>query len=163
MCYWSKSEGSANEISSLDVAVDSSDNPYITGTFRCRFTDFSALYDSAIFYSVGARDIFVAKYTASGQRAWQRHFAGPRDDYCSAISVFNNNNPVISGSFESVFNVPQGNNFTFNPTTVNYSGLGPVQPSVYCNSNNYDQYISVKSNGFKDIFLAPGRYIAKSV
>ena len=151
---WAKSEGSANEISSLDVAVDTLDNAYITGTFRCRFTDYSALYDSAIFYSVGARDVYVAKYSSAGQRLWQRHFAGPRDDYCSAISVYENNNPVISGSFESVFNVPRGNNFTMNSTTVDYSGLGPVQLSNYCSGANYNSYISVKSNGFKDIFLS---------
>ncbi|HLG34324.1 MAG TPA: gliding motility-associated C-terminal domain-containing protein [Bacteroidia bacterium] len=151
---WGKSEGSVSQISSLDVAADTSGNPYITGTFKCRFTDYSALYDSAIFYSVGARDVFTAKYSSSGQRVWQRHFAGPRDDYCSAISVIDDNNPVIAGSYERNFNVPRGNNFSFNISNHDSSSYGPNQFSTYCSSLNYDRYISVSSEGFKDIFSA---------
>jgi gliding motility-associated-like protein len=151
---WGKSEGSENQISSLDVAADTAGNPYITGNFKCRFSEYSALYDSAIFYSVGARDVFAAKYSSTGQRLWQRHFAGPRDDYCSTISVKDENNPVIAGSYERNFNVPRGNNFLFNISNHDSSSSGPNQFSTYCNSQNYNWYISVASEGFKDIFIA---------
>lgn len=151
---WATRETSGEDVSSLDVAIDANSDVYIAGTFKCRFTDYSALYGNAIFYSVGKKDVFVAKYTSTGQRAWQRHFGGPRNDWCSAISVFNANNPVIAGSYERIFNVPRGNNFFFNTSDTNVTGSGPTQPSNYCSTSNYNQYISVTANAFKNIFLA---------
>lgn len=151
---WVKCEGSANALSSLDVATDGFGNPFIAGTFKCLFTDYSSLYDPAIFYSVGVRDIFLAKYSAAGSRMWQRHFAGPRDDYCSALSVDNTGTPVISGSYEKNFNVPRGNYFSFNTSNFDSSSFGPVQPFAYCASTNYNRFISVASNGFKDLFIS---------
>ncbi|MCP4136518.1 MAG: hypothetical protein GY754_36450 [bacterium] len=80
----------------LDVAVDSSDNVYITGY-------------SVIYPEVGGahRDIFIAKYNSSGVLIWTREMGSTNDlyshridDEAHAITIDSNDNIYISGNTE---------------------------------------------------------------
>jgi gliding motility-associated-like protein len=151
---WIEHNGSDNNVSSLDIAVDASGDAYIAGLFSCVFSEYSSFYGEGIFSSAGFRDVYVSKISISGQLMWERQFGGSRDDFCSAISVIAKDEPVIAGSFERGFNVPKGSNFVQNISNFDSSNYGPVQPMPYCNDYNYRRYISVSSLGSKDIFSA---------
>lgn len=149
---WAAANGSDNSISALDISADSSGNAYIIGNFSCVLTEYSALYGEAIFNSIGFRDIFISKFDSSGTRAWERQFGGPGDEYGASICTGLSDKPVIAGSFEKNFNAPDGGNFIFNSSNSDLSYLGPAQDSNYCSDDNYFQYISICSDGSKDIF-----------
>lgn len=102
---WGQQDGSNNEVSSQGIDLDVNENPYICGMFKCKMGEYSDALssDSGYFYSMGYRDVFVSKYDAQGQRQWFRQYGGPKDDYCSGISISGVNAPVLSGSFERYF------------------------------------------------------------
>jgi gliding motility-associated-like protein len=151
---WTHADGSDNPITALDISADAAGNSYVAGLFKCTFTEYSLLFGKGIFNSAGFRDVFITKYDSTGARIWERQFGGPKDDYCSAVSVLANDEPVISGSFERGFNIPDGGNFLTNVTNYDSSAFGPMQQNGYCNDPHYGKYTSVHSNGNKDIFSA---------
>lgn len=102
---WGQTDGSHNEVSSQGVDLDNAENPYICGMFKCKMGEYSDALssDSGYFYSMGYRDVFQTKYDSQGQRQWFRQYGGPKDDYCSGISISTPDVPVLSGSFERDF------------------------------------------------------------
>lgn len=145
--------GSNYSLSSLSIAADSLGNAYCTGTFKCFLTEYIDSVTTGIFNSVGFKDIFVSKFDSALSRVWSRQFGGPGDDYCSAISLVQNE-PAISGSYETQFNVPSTNGFIVNTANVNSSGAGPNQISNFCSDANYGDFMSVVATGNKDVFSA---------
>lgn len=146
---WLTNDGSENTVSAKAIALDSEENPYLTGTFNCRFDEYSEEYGTGIFYSAGWRDVYISKYNASdGLRQWSRHMASNRDDYCSAIALKAVDMPIIAGSYENNFVVTDANTFIDFATneTVNWN-------SMYCGDNIYGEMRYVESEGNKDIFL----------
>jgi gliding motility-associated-like protein len=149
---WKYASGSDQSLSALGISVDTLQNAYITGTFKCVYTDLSGQYGAGVFNSVGFRDVFVTRLNSSGVKVWDRQFGGPGDDHCQGISTFIPGQPVIAGSFESHFNVPDGGQFTLNQTNINLSSQGASQNAGYCGDPGYGQYVSVESKGGKDVF-----------
>ncbi len=147
-------DGSDNFITSLALDVDVNGNTFCAGLFKCVLTEYSQPLGNGVFNSVGFRDVFVSKYDTLLQRIWSRQYAGPHDDFCSAISVSQNNEPIIAGSFERNFNVPDGGNFTSSVSNHDSSFFGPQQNAGFCGDANYGNYISVSSIGNKDVFSA---------
>lgn len=130
---WGETDGSHNEVTAQGIDLDNAENPYICGLFKCKFGEYSDALsaDSGYFYSMGYRDVFLTKYDSQGQRQWMQHLPGPKDDYCSGISVSTPNNPVFSGSFERLLFVQtNGAIATNDQSTVNIgnpcSGFSPV-------------------------------------
>lgn len=146
---WAEADASDNDVTAKSIDLDANGDAYISGLFKCRFNEYSDLYGTGIFYSVGYRDVFITKYSSNGQRAWVRHFGGPKDDYCSGIAVVNPDEPVIAGSFERKFNIPYDFSFVINNS---YNTTGGCSTS-YCNDPFYGSFISVNSSGQKDIFF----------
>ncbi len=147
-------DGSDNFITSLAIEAGNNGKVFCAGMFKCVFTDYSATPGTGIFNSVGFRDVFISMYDSSLERKNSRQYAGPHDDFCSALSLYNGSNPVIGGSFERNFNVPEGSNFIINPTNHDYTGAGPMQLGILCNDPWYGSYVSVSAIGNKDIFTA---------
>jgi hypothetical protein len=84
---WTRQIGTSQNEESWSVAVDGSGNAYITG-----WTAGSLGGPNA-----GSRDVFLAKYDASGNLLWTRQFgtAGVESSYSVAVDGFGN--PFISG------------------------------------------------------------------
>lgn len=149
---WVDNDGSDNEVVSKSIALDNQGNAYIAGLFKCKFDEYSANYGDGIFYSSGYRDVFVTKYSAAGTREWFKQFGSNRDDYCSGIAVKLVDKPVIAGSFENRFHIPFSPAFTiFNTNGHSYS---PWSGIGYCSNPNYEEFITQKTAGQKDIFIA---------
>lgn len=146
---WLTNNGSENSVSSKAIALDSQENPYLTGTFKCRFNEYSEEYGTGIFYSAGWRDVFISKFNSTeGLRQWSRHMASNRDDYCSAIVLKGADMPIIAGSFENNFVVTNANTF------VNIAeNETDYWNSMYCDDFSYGNIRYVESLGNKDIFI----------
>ena len=151
--YQSKGAGSDHPLS-LTAANALGDSIYVAGTFRCTLTDFSSIYGTGIFNSVGFRDIFVAGYNQLLERNWERQLGGPGDDFVSSIAISKSFNTIIAGSFQSIFNAPSGNTFIPNAVTFDSSFYGPQQFTFLCGDPHYGSYKSIYSEGFKDILSA---------
>ncbi|MCW3085721.1 MAG: hypothetical protein JWP12_3087 [Bacteroidetes bacterium] len=146
------SESSDNEVSSRGIAVDAHNNVYTTGYFKCSFTPFSHTHGNGVFYSVGYRDVYVIKYDNTLSRQWEKQYGGIGDDYPTAMTVLNDDKPIVAGSYTKNFNATDGNHFTThvnNLTTIN-SNIG----NVICGNNLYGKFITQKGFGNKDILLA---------
>lgn len=149
---WVQADGSANALASKAIAVDNNGNSYITGTFRCTLTEYAEGYGVATFNSVGFRDIFVAKYSPSGQRVWERQLGGTGDDLAAAIVVNTDDKPIICGSFEKNFSTPSSpSSFVTYPQNIVLWPLGPNAGIGYCSDGSYGQFVSIAAEGNKDV------------
>ncbi|HOD60091.1 MAG TPA: SBBP repeat-containing protein [Candidatus Cloacimonas acidaminovorans] len=93
---WAKQAGGINVDNSSSITLDSSENCYITGTFRG-----SATFGSTTLSSVGETDIFVAKLSSNGNWLWAKQAGGINDDSSWSIDVDENHNCYITGNFYS--------------------------------------------------------------
>lgn len=92
------------------IAVDSSGNSYITGTFHG-----TATFGSTTLTSSGpGSDIFVAKLDGSGAFVWAVSAGGTLSDRCHSIAVDASGHPYITGSFSQTV--------TFGGTTLTSKG-----------------------------------------
>lgn len=146
---WLTNNGSENPVSSKSIDLDNNEDPYVAGTFNCRFDEYAEPLGTGVFYSAGWRDVFITKFNPQGERLWSRNMASNRDAYCSAIAVNQTDLPVISGGFENRFYVTNASTF------INYTGntSGGSGNANYCGDSAYGSLRGVESNGNKDIFI----------
>ncbi len=75
---WAQNFGSNNETHGMCLATDLSNNVYVTGRFSCDSIIFGndKLYKYPSPMGSGLSDIFLAKYTPTGQALWARSMGG---------------------------------------------------------------------------------------
>jgi hypothetical protein len=128
----------------------------IAGNFNCKFDDYSALYGSGIFCSVGYEDNFLASYSTSGNRQWARHFGGKKSDFVHDLAIRHDSIPVYTGSYFDNYLIPaKFNQFQaygiMNDDYTNYSSS-----TNYCTDNFYGNYVIYQSKGNGDAFINSG-------
>ncbi len=103
---WAKSAGGKETSQSLDIAksisVDSLGNAYVTGYFFSDTLDFAGQalpnpFNIHYYYP----QIFVFKYSASGEELWGRSFGGIHADEGAGIHAFGDDRFYLGGNFES--------------------------------------------------------------
>lgn len=145
---WMEEDDSDSPITSKAIALDSNQDPYISGMFKCVFNEYADTLGSGLFNAVGSNDVFITKYDKLGSRKWMRQYGGPLDDYCSGIAISGINNPIISGGYTEYFNYPIGLNFsTFSGINNSFSSFSW---STICSVTNYKYLNAV---GSKDIMI----------
>jgi gliding motility-associated-like protein len=155
---WAQEDGSISYVSSRAIAVGAQNEVYIAGVFDCAFTEYANELGAGLFNSAGFRDVFITKYSTSGNREWFRQYGGPREDFCSAIASSPvADQPIIAGSYEEYFHAPGIEpGFNLNPTNyelgINDDLENPNQGSG-CGFNNYGDYVHLKAFNNKDIFI----------
>src|SRR5688572_21665726 len=80
---WAKSVGGANEDYGQSTSTDASGNVYVTG----RFWSSSLVFGSDTLINEGGYDIFVVKYSASGNVLWAKRAGGTSIDAGQSIST----------------------------------------------------------------------------
>jgi hypothetical protein len=95
------------------VAVDTSENLYITGEFRE-----TATFGTTTLVSQGQREVFVAKLNTNGDWQWAKSAGGTNDDWGWGIAVDTKGNTYITGSFNGTA--------TFGTTTLVSQGESDV-------------------------------------
>jgi hypothetical protein len=96
---WSKRFGSTGQDSGSSVAVDSSGSVFVAGTFNG-----SIDLGGGSLTSAGGSDIFVAKFSATGQHLWSKGFGGTSTDAARGIAVNGTGDVVLTGQFLNTIN-----------------------------------------------------------
>lgn len=123
---WAKSGGGISEDSGTGIAQDSGGNIYIVGEFYL-----SANFGSTNLTSNGYKDMFIIKYSPTGDIIWAKNFGGSLNEKATCISIDNNDNIYVAGYYNS-------SSISFDGFTVNES------PS---NSSNDSFLIKLSTNG----------------
>jgi hypothetical protein len=109
---------------SRGITIDNSDNFYLVGDFEGSNIDFDPSPATALLSSNGAGDVFVAKYSSTGQYLW----------------AFN----AGSGGSEIGWDIDNDNNNIY--VTGGFTGISDFNPTAATDN--------LTSNGGRDIFLA---------
>ena len=102
---WSRSFGSSNDDYAYGVAVDGYGNVILTGTFIGTID-----FGGGPMSPAGGGDIFLAKYSSTGQYIWAKHF-GATSIYASianAVATDANGNIALTGSILGNINFGSG-------------------------------------------------------
>ncbi len=104
---WARKIGSSGADVSNDIGIDVSGNVYIGGYFSGT-ADFDPNTLFAFNLSATDRDIFVAKYTSTGNLSWAKRMGATGDDDARAISVSNAGNLVFTGTIAATADFDAG-------------------------------------------------------
>ncbi|MGB6296562.1 MAG: DUF4114 domain-containing protein [Rivularia sp. (in: cyanobacteria)] len=105
---WSQKFGSTLSDTGNAIGLDSASNLYVTGGFED-----TATFGDTTLTSNGERDAFIAKLDNSGNIVWAQNFGGTSVDSGANISVDEQDNIYVTGSFEDTV--------TFGDTTLSSS------------------------------------------
>lgn len=144
---WLASNYSESELYTKQLILDSNNDIYLTGTFKCTYDDMNQIYGNSTFHSIGYKDVHYMKYSNSGQFQYARQFGSKKDDYCASIVINDVDFPILAGSFQSNMIVPSGANFSYQLQQGISSSL------MNCSNGISGQYALEPSNGYIDIFL----------
>ncbi|MFZ0455266.1 MAG: choice-of-anchor D domain-containing protein, partial [Ignavibacteriaceae bacterium] len=149
---WAKHAGSKSYDYGYSVAVDKDGNIYVTGIYSD-----SANFDTNILYTGGGEDVFLAKYSTSGQLLWIRHGGGEYDDYSNDVTTDKQGNVIITGGYEysasfnsAYLNGPGINNIFI----VKYDPQGNILWAKNGGGNGYNIGNSIATDSQNDILIA---------
>lgn len=91
---WANRAGGQGTDEAYSIALDSEGNSFVTGLFTG-----DALFGSTNLTSRGLSDVFVIKYTPSGELVWARQAGGALDDAGFGIAVDSDGNCYVTGYF----------------------------------------------------------------
>ena len=148
---WVKTYGDSSFDRGLDIAIDSSDNIYVTGYFIDTI-NFGGGNVTVTDPSSGGSDLFVLKLNSSGEFQWVYTVGGSNNDNGKGIDVDSSGNVYISGIFKDTVNFGGGDitsygNFDIFVLKLNSSGV--LQWVYHAGGTGNDQAypISVDTNG----------------
>jgi hypothetical protein len=106
---WSQEFGGSEDDQIIAMAIDTSNNIYVTGTFKTTVDfDYTAGSESVTANGSGT-DIFVSKITSNGARLWTKTFGGNNaNDTAYAISVDASGNVISTGVFQGTVDFDPG-------------------------------------------------------
>lgn len=93
---WAVKGGGSSDERANAVCTDNAGNVYITGYFQGTTT-----FSGTPITSVGAQDVFVAKYNGAGVLQWVRRGGGTGADLGMGIAVDNAGNVIVTGEFRN--------------------------------------------------------------
>ena len=91
---WARGGGGASFDRGASVVVDAAGNAYVTGHFGS-----VATFGPFTLTSSGRYDMFVAKYSSSGEVLWARRAGGLKDEWASDIAVDGAGSVFATGTF----------------------------------------------------------------
>ncbi|MBI2967293.1 MAG: SBBP repeat-containing protein [Bacteroidetes bacterium] len=139
---WAKSIGSNVGDMGYSITTDGSGNVYVTGYFS-NTADFDPGPGTANLISVGAEDIFIAKYDAIGNYIWAKNIGSTGYDGARSIAVDDSGYVYITGDFRGTADFDPG------PGTTNFTPIGVSGGFLakYSASGNYLWAIIIDSPG----------------
>jgi hypothetical protein len=137
------------ENSGSSVAVDNSGNVYVTDAFTKSTTFGPEQVSETKLTSDGARDIFVAKYSANGDLILAKRAGGGSIDISRDLAIDNSGNVYVTGSFGSHIPVFSVDPLTFDPLTFSHK-----MTTTFGLGENRETTLSSNGVGVRDIFVA---------
>jgi len=102
---WVKTIGGNNYDEATHSIVDNQGNVYVSGSYS---DDVYFNGDADLKSSIGRTDIFITKYTASGDYLWTKVMGGIGFDFATGLAVDDANNVYIFGVFDDVVDFNPG-------------------------------------------------------
>jgi hypothetical protein len=159
---WAKTAGGSGYESCSEVVTDDSENLYFTGYFASSTINFGAISLS----NAGGRDIFIAKYDASGNPVWAKSAAGSGDEIGVAMGIDAGNHLYLTGSsssesisFGSI--VLTGSDYD-KIVTAKYDADGNVIWAKVFSGDNNDEVIDLTIDNQGNTFIA-GEFGSSSI
>lgn len=115
---WAKEMGGVGADAAYAVEVDATDNYYVVGSFSN-----SATFGIDVLSSEGLTDGFISRVNSNGNFQWTRKFGGVSKDAAGGVSVAQNGNVYVSGSF--------ANSVDMNGTNLVASGNQDILVATY--------------------------------
>lgn len=94
-CLWSMNASAPNNQFANDVSADSIGNVFITGHYTSTFT-----IGGNTLNNMGASDVFVSKFNASGMHIWSKGFGSTTSDNGQNVACDSLGNALISGGYD---------------------------------------------------------------
>jgi hypothetical protein len=124
---WSKTVGGLGYDQGNAITADAGGNVLATGYMGASGEGVD--FGGGALVSVGAYDVFLVKYSPSGQHVWSKRFGGSGNDTGMAISADAAGNVIIAGSFEGSANFGGG--------TLSSSGQRDVFVAKYSSTGSH--------------------------
>lgn len=96
---WAQAFGSSGSEVPKAIAVNTSSNIFVAGTFTATFTIGATTLTNA-----GSRDIFLARFTSDGAAVWAGRFGSTGDESVSSLVLDSSDNIFIGGQFSGAGN-----------------------------------------------------------
>lgn len=141
---WVKRAGGTASDYGMGIEVDNYNNVFLTGGFRLTST-FGSISLKAL---GGDADIFIARYTSSGDCVWANKAGGNINDYGRAIALDASSNCYITGNF--------GLSATFGAITITGVDSTEIYFASYDASGNFRWVL--QAGGIADV-SDPDRFI----
>jgi len=139
---FTKTMGGTDQDVGQSVAVDSSGNVYITGSFRVT-ADFDPGAGTDNHTAVGEEDIFLTKINADGSYGYTKTMGGTDQDLGRSVAVDSSDNVYITGSFRVTADFDPG------AGTDNHTAVG--EEDIFLTKINFDgNYDLTKTFGGTD-------------
>lgn len=152
---WAESFGSVSSDIGYGIAIDNLSNVYVTGYFQGEL-----IFNNFPYTSVGNRDVYVAKYNASGVPQWATVGGGSGNDFFNKIAVDGNDNVFVTGEFESNSFIIDGitlQNINNPPRRdillVSFNASGDAQWGIRAGSIGHDYANDVTVDGNGDVYI----------
>ncbi len=136
---WTINLGQTNTTQVFGNRTDSNGNITVSGTYNGS-VDFNPLGAAHILNSASSNDIFVAKYTSTGQLMWVNTITGTLVNDQSVISIDSQDNVYFTGAFFSPL--------TFNGNvTINPVGIQDMFIAKYLSTGGFQFVKSIGGSG----------------
>ena len=130
---WANGSGGSGSENDISTTTDVSGNVYVTG----RYSSPTITFGTDTLTNVGGTDMFLVKYSASGNVIWAQRAGGTGNDYSSSIATDASGNVYVSGGYTS-------STITLGATTLTNAGGTDIMIIKYDASGNV---IWAKSEG----------------
>ncbi|NEQ35126.1 MAG: DUF4347 domain-containing protein [Okeania sp. SIO3I5] len=150
---WAKEIGGSGYDTGHDIAIDSSDNVLVTGSFEDEM--------NIGINSHGNKDAYVAKFLNDGTLEWAREIGGLDSDEGRGIATDSNDNVLITGYFEKDINIgaiPSAVQYGFNTYVAKLDSDGDVEWAKNIGGGRGDLGIGITTD-IDDNVLVTGRLI----
>jgi len=137
---WAKSIGGSSTDRAFCIALSNSGNVFIAGMFSGT-VDFDPDTGTLNLTSVGAGDMFFAKYDNSGGFLWAKSVGGTLGDYVYSITVDSSENVYITGEFAATVD------FDPDTGTQNLTSAGGGSDGFFAKYDTYGSYLWANSLG----------------
>ncbi|MES2394610.1 MAG: T9SS type A sorting domain-containing protein [Bacteroidota bacterium] len=143
---WAKSFGGNDAENCVSISLDKNNDILINGVFSsASITIGSATLTNA--GPVGKSDIFLAKYSSSGNPAWAKRFGGSDEDFCYAAKYDSHQNIIIAGDYSSP-------SITFDTVVLYNTGAVGTNDLFVTKLDSLGNFIWTKTaSGTKDEFM----------
>jgi hypothetical protein len=113
---WANQIGGTGNESIPQLAVDSSNNVYVSGNYRS-----NPLYigSTSLGFSGDFADTYIVKYNTTGNVVWTNQIGGTASDFVRKLAIDSLNNVYVSGYYNS-------NPLYIGSTSLGYSGISPT-------------------------------------